>query len=222
MNRVLNRRILRDLRANIGRYIALMLMIILGIYLVVSIVGSAEMVIQGTDNAKSENLVEDGEFSMFQPLSSEDLEMLAKRGTVIEQMFSFDKTLEDGSEVRIFKIRENVNRVALDEGAMPQKTRSIDTTEAVIEKNYARVHEIKLGDTLRLGDRDQPAGDPAVDEKPAALPVAGACGMHPLLDASFFNKALLQMFQISVEHLVGDMAKAESHVAELFCRQFRG
>lgn len=154
MNRVLNRRILRDLRANIGRYIALMLMIILGIYLVVSIVGSAEMVIQGTDNAKSENLVEDGEFTMFQPLTGEELEMLSKRGTVIEKMFSFDKALEDGSEVRIFAVREHVNRVVLDEGAMPQNTGSKGMAEAVIEKNYARVHEIKHGDTIRVGDRD--------------------------------------------------------------------
>ncbi len=154
MNRVLNRRILRDLRANIGRYIALMLMIILGIYLVVSIVGSAEMVIQGTDNAKSENLVEDGEFTMFQPLTGEELEMLSKRGTVIEKMFSFDKALEDGSEVRIFAVREHVNRVVLDEGAMPQNSGSKGMAEAVIEKNYARVHEIKRGDTIRVGDRD--------------------------------------------------------------------
>ena len=96
-------------------------MIIIGIYLVVSIVGSAEMVIQGTDNAKSENLVEDGEFTMFQPLTGEELEMLSKRGTVIEKMFSFDKALEDGSEVRIFAVREHVNRVVLDEGAIGRR-----------------------------------------------------------------------------------------------------
>ena len=46
MNKILSKRLLRDLRTNFGRYAALLLLIVMGIYLVVSIVGSAEMIIQ--------------------------------------------------------------------------------------------------------------------------------------------------------------------------------
>ena len=61
MDRILSKRLLRDLRANFGRYLALFLLIVMGIFLVVSIVGSAEMIIQGTENRKAVNMVEDGQ-----------------------------------------------------------------------------------------------------------------------------------------------------------------
>lgn len=44
----LNKRYLRELRAHWGRYVALMIMIILGMYLVVSIAGMAETTIRGS------------------------------------------------------------------------------------------------------------------------------------------------------------------------------
>ena len=48
MNRVLNRRNLRSLKSRFPRYLALLLLIVMGVYLIISIVGSAEMIIQGT------------------------------------------------------------------------------------------------------------------------------------------------------------------------------
>ena len=58
MKRVLNRRNLRSLRSGFPRYLALLLLIVMGVYLIISIVGSAEMVIQGTENQKEKNKVE--------------------------------------------------------------------------------------------------------------------------------------------------------------------
>ena len=55
MNRDLRKRLLRDLRSNWGRYLALMLLIVMGIFLVTSFVGAAEAIIQGTENKKAEN-----------------------------------------------------------------------------------------------------------------------------------------------------------------------
>ena len=59
MNRVLNKRLLRDLKSNLGRYLALMFMIFLGIYIEVGIVGSAEIIIDGPEKWKEKNQVED-------------------------------------------------------------------------------------------------------------------------------------------------------------------
>lgn len=49
MRRVLRKRLPRDFKAGFGRYLALILVIAMGIYLVISIVGSAETVLKGTD-----------------------------------------------------------------------------------------------------------------------------------------------------------------------------
>ena len=62
MNRVLRKRVLRDVKQNFWRWLALFLMIVLGIYIVVSVVGAADTIITGFNNAAEENQVEDGEF----------------------------------------------------------------------------------------------------------------------------------------------------------------
>jgi putative ABC transport system permease protein len=149
MNSVLNKRILRDLKSNVGRYLALMLMIILGIYLVVSIVGSSELVLIGTEEAKSKNMVEDGQFSVFIPLTDSELDKLSDKGTVIERMFSFDADSSSGSVLRVFKTREKVDLITLDEGRLPN-AENTGNHEAVIEKNHASVNNIKIGDTLSV------------------------------------------------------------------------
>jgi putative ABC transport system permease protein len=149
MNSVLNKRILRDLRSNFGRYLALMFMIILGVYLVVSIVGSSELVLIGTEDAKSKNMVEDGQFSVFIPLTDSELDTLSDKGTVIEKMFSFDAESVNGSVLRVFKNRENIDLIMLDSGRLAGSI-----NEAVIEKNYAAVNDIKTGDTISVSGTD--------------------------------------------------------------------
>ena len=103
MDKILNKRLLRDLLKNFGRYLAMMLLIMLGIYVVVSIVGSAEMVLRGTENFRNKNKVEDGQFSVFIPLTDKELEKLTDQGTVIEEIFHFDVRQEGDAELRILR-----------------------------------------------------------------------------------------------------------------------
>ena len=49
MDKILRKRIFREFKANIFRYVALALMMIMGMYLVVAIVGAADMIADGTD-----------------------------------------------------------------------------------------------------------------------------------------------------------------------------
>lgn len=146
MNKILRKRLLRDLRANFGRYLALLLLIIMGIYLVVSIVGSSEMIIHGTEKQKSVNMVEDGQFTVFLPLTDNDISELTADGTQIEPMFSFDLKTEDNGTLRLSRTRESIDLIQLDEGRLAS-----EKGEAVIEKGYASAHELHVGDTVKAG-----------------------------------------------------------------------
>ncbi len=143
MNQVLRKRLLRDLKHNFGRYLALILLIALGIYMIVGIVGMAEVVLQGTENQKSVTFVEDGQFSVFLPLSESELSELSKNNTMIEEMFYTDLQAEDGSKLRMMKNRKQINLIALDEGRLAEAS-----GEAVLEKRYAAVHHLHCGDTV--------------------------------------------------------------------------
>ena len=72
MQKVLRKRVLRDLKKNFFRYLALGLMIAMGIFLVVTIVGSAETLTKGTEDLAEKTNLEDGEFEVFVPLSKND------------------------------------------------------------------------------------------------------------------------------------------------------
>ena len=129
MNKVLRKRLLRDLRANFGRYLALFLLFVMGLFLVVSIVGSSEMIIQGTENQKAKNMVEDGQFSVFLPLSDDDISVLTTDGTTIEPIFSLDLKTDENATLRLFQNRNSIDLIQLDEGSLAAKN-----GEAVIEK----------------------------------------------------------------------------------------
>ena len=144
MNGVLRKRLPRELRAGFGRYLALMLLIVMGIYLVVGIVGSAEMIMQGTENKRSINKVEDGQFTVFLPLTDDELTILSEGGTVIEPHFSLDLKAEDGSVLRMFETRENIDLIQLDSGRIAE-----NKGEAVIEKGYAKAHGLGIGDKVK-------------------------------------------------------------------------
>ena len=146
MNRVLNRRNLRSLKSRFPRYLALLLLIVMGVYLIISIVGSAEMIIQGTEKQKKFNKVEDGQFTVFLPLTDSQIHELSGYNTVIEPIFSIDLKAEDGSTLRMFKNRKKVDLIQLDEGRQAEKF-----GEAVIEKGYASAHDIHTGDFITAG-----------------------------------------------------------------------
>ena len=78
MQKVLRKRILRDLRENKFRYLALAVLIIMSMYLVISLVGAAETIMQGGEKSDREHRVEDGEFSVFVPLTTSERKELTQ------------------------------------------------------------------------------------------------------------------------------------------------
>ena len=55
MQKILRKRIFRDLRENFLRYLALGFLIILGMYIIISLVAAADTIISGTQSAAAEH-----------------------------------------------------------------------------------------------------------------------------------------------------------------------
>ena len=132
MRRVLRKRLLRDLRSGWGRYLALVLIIAMGIYLVIGIVGSAETVLQGTEEKRSVFNTQDGFFTVFLPLNDNEIKMLSENGTEIQAEFYTDLTVDTDTKLRMFKNRTAIDKLILDEGRLAETD-----GECVIEKRYA-------------------------------------------------------------------------------------
>ncbi|MDO5294248.1 MAG: FtsX-like permease family protein [bacterium] len=145
MQKILRKRVLRDLRANLLRYLALGAMIVLSLYIVVSLIGAADTVMTGVDQKAEENRLEDGEFSVFSPLTEEQISELTAKGMELESMSYLDYEQEDNSTLRVFKNRDEMNKIALDKGKMAEKKK-----EAVLEKRYCEEHKLSVGDSFRI------------------------------------------------------------------------
>lgn len=149
MQKVLRKRILRDFKTNIVRYLALGFLIILSMYLVVSMLAAAETIIRGSQKSDKESNVEDGEFSLFVPMKDYEWEKLEDKGITLEKMFFMDYSVEDDITLRVFQNREHINRMILKEGSLAEKE-----DEVVLERRYAEIHDIQLGDSVEIGGRE--------------------------------------------------------------------
>lgn len=146
MNAVLKKRLPRDLKSNLGRYLALVLLIVMGIFIVVSMVGSADAIIQGTKQKGKDSSIQDGQFSVFVPLTDTELETLSEGGTVIEPEFYIDMPTDDGKVLRLFKDRQKTDLVNIAKG------RNVENKgETVLERRFAEVNGYKVGDSITAG-----------------------------------------------------------------------
>jgi ABC-type transport system, involved in lipoprotein release, permease component len=146
MQKLLRKRVWRDLKTNLLRYLALGLLIVMGMYMVVSMVGAADTVIIGVNQKAKENLLEDGEFNVFVPLTQEEEKKLTDKGVTLEKMFCLDFIQKDGSSLRIFESRKKMNLISLEEGRLSEKK-----DEVVLEKRYCQVKGLHLGDSINIG-----------------------------------------------------------------------
>ena len=149
MNRILRKRFPRQIRADFFRLGSLFLMIALCMYIVIALVDAAEIVITGTEKNQTDSHIEDGQFIVFNALSEIQLEEIKNAGVTIESHISYDMTLEDGSVIRVFKNRELIDTVTLDEGRL-----AAGINEIVLEKRYCEEHDISVGSILTIGEEE--------------------------------------------------------------------
>ena len=148
MQRILSKRVLRDIRENLLRYLALFFLVALVMYMVVAIVGAAETIMQGTKESGRIHHREDGQFGVFVPLTDDEIAQITEKGVTIQRDFSLDFHLGQ-STLRVYQARETVDLFVPSQGSeLPAQG------EILLEQHYAEKHELGLGDTLTVGGRD--------------------------------------------------------------------
>lgn len=148
MQRILSKRVLRDIRENLLRYLALFFLVAMVMYMVVAIVGAAETIMQGTKESGRLHHREDGQFGVFVPLTDGEFAQITEKGVTLQRDFSMDFHLGQ-STLRVYQARENVDLFVSSQGSeVPAQG------EILLEQHYAEKHELGLGDTLTVGGRD--------------------------------------------------------------------
>lgn len=149
MQKLLFRRVLRDFRHNLPRYAALFSLMLLSMFLVVSLMGAADSIIQGTAESAEAHGVEHGQFGVFVPLTDSETAQIEASGVTLQKDFSLDLHLDaDGSTLRVYAYRDTIDRFAATTGA-----ETVQPGEILLEQHYADTHGFVLGSTVTLGGK---------------------------------------------------------------------
>ena len=142
---ILNKRIFRDLKHNFITYLGIFFIIAISMFVVISMAGAAETVIQGVDEHSAVNHIETGQFTVFQPLSKDNINDLSKLGVDIEEHFNIDFVVDEAS-VRVYQLRKAIDLLEVTDGVNTPKKKEI-----VLEQHYAESNGYKIGSIINLG-----------------------------------------------------------------------
>lgn len=146
MRNLLNKRYLRELKKNAGRYICTFLLLVTTIILGSGFLCVMESAKYSLDEYLIENKVEDGYFEAAFPLEDKIKSKLEEEDIVLcDNFYSTAEEFNGGTKVYIFNERSEMNIPALFEGSLPA-----GKNEIAVDRLFAENHNIKVGDSLEL------------------------------------------------------------------------
>ena len=145
----LRKRLLRELFHDFGKYVVVFTFISATIAMVSGFLVSDISLKTTYDESFEKYTVEDGHFSLLMPAEDDffaDMERLYK--VKVYENFYADRESADGSTVRMYKMRSDVNRADLLKGAFPARLSDI-----AIDRLYAENNDISIGDSMVIEGR---------------------------------------------------------------------
>ena len=158
MGNPLNKRFLRELKGELAKYIVIFVFMTAVIGLISGFL-IADGSMYDTYNKSFEKYnIEDGNFELYSKAEESVIDKLEKENVTIYENFYKEETVkvhnneklseDDQSVIRFYINREEVDKVDLMEGSMPE-----DIDEIAIDRMYAVNNDIKVQDTLTVGSR---------------------------------------------------------------------
>lgn len=158
MGNPLNKRFLRELKGELAKYIVIFVFMTAVIGLISGFL-IADGSMYDTYNKSFEKYnIEDGNFELYSKADESVIDKLEKENVTIYENFYKEETVvrhnnikndEDSqSTLRFYVNREEVDKVDLMEGSLPE-----DINEIAIDRMYAENNDIKVQDTLTVGSR---------------------------------------------------------------------
>ena len=148
MKNPLNKRLLRELLGDIGKYIVIFILLTFSIGFVSGFLVAGESMIIAYDESFDKYNVEDGNFRTEEKLTDAQKEWIEKKEVSVFENFYVEKGFDNGTTLRIFANREKVDKACVMEGRLPE-----GTYEIAIDRMYADNNNLSVGDTL-ISDGD--------------------------------------------------------------------
>ena len=148
MKSPLRKRLPRELKSEIGKYLVVFILMVATIGFVSGfLVADGSMITAYNEGFEKYN-IEDGNFRTAEQIYKTQREEIEELGVKLYDNFYLEEPLDNGGTMRIFKNREEINKVCLMDGELPART-----GEMAIDRMYADNNGLSVGDTLQSGKK---------------------------------------------------------------------
>ena len=149
MKNPLNRRLLRELKGEFGKYLVILILLIATIGFVSGfLVADGSMLTAYNESFEKYN-IEDGHFTMVKQMNKAQKKNVESLGITLYDLFYVEQPLTTNeSTLRIFADRKEIDKVCLMEGSIPEKA-----DEIAIDRMYADNNGLKIGDVIASADQ---------------------------------------------------------------------
>lgn len=147
----INKRAARSIKKNISFYIISTILTVLICILIIAPMSTGHNMTNVIDKFVDDYKAEDAEFVTYNPISDDDMAKLENDYDVIMEYSRYkdikiDSGDLEGSTVRVFDMPEKLNLCNVRDGRMPE------SGEVLLTQNFADAHDIKVGDTVNVGE----------------------------------------------------------------------
>ncbi len=149
MKNPLNKRFIKELKSDIGRYLVLFLFIIAMISIVSGFLVASNSMIKAYDESFEKYNIEDGNFELPAQADNVLVDKIEAEGVTLYENFYLEEETSLDTTMRIFINREEVNKACLMSGEFP-----VADNEIAIDRLHAIKNDIEVGDTLVIGDKE--------------------------------------------------------------------
>lgn len=150
MKSPLIKRLPRELKSELSKYIVLFLFMTIMIGFVSGFLIASGSMTTAYNNSFEKYNIEDGNFELALEADESLIETLEKDDVKIYENYYIEKETDDiDSTLRIYKNRDEIDKVCVMEGKLPNAK-----NEIAIDRMYATNNKISVGDTLKVDGKD--------------------------------------------------------------------
>ena len=148
----IDKRIKRELKKNFMRYFLAALILFFGITMISAFFSSTDGILDTLSSEREKCSIEDANVTLVSELSDENEKKLEEYGvkklenTSYADLNAFD---DEDYELRVFKVRTEVDKLTVTEGSLPEKT-----DEIALEEKTAAEKGVSVGDKFDVDGKE--------------------------------------------------------------------
>ena len=145
MKNPLRKRLLREVKEDLGKYVVIFLLLVLSIGFVSGFMVAGSSMALAYDDGFEKYNIENGNFRVGGALTEKQKERIERSGLTLYDNFYVEKGFDNDTKLRIFGGRNEVDKICVMDGRLPE-----NDLEIAVDRMYADNNNLSVGDVLTV------------------------------------------------------------------------